>query len=395
MDGVPIQQREDSYGQGRGREGCYVYNLEVADNHNYFANGVLVHNCHRVNSKGGQYEEFISHLGLPTLGLTATPYRMRTYSIMGNQVAETRVLTRTRPRIFSRIVHVTQLSELFEAGYLSPLQYCLCDDYDSHEIRSNTTGQGFDDASLERYNQQKSIPDRIVAEVLKNPSQHILIFTPFVSESRAVVRALRAENVTCETVTAATPSADRDAVISRFRSGRIRCVVNVGVLTTGFDYPELDCIILGRVTKSVALFYQMAGRGLRPCPGKSACTLIDLTDNVKRFGRIETFVLSDRSGNGAWRLESDMGPLTGVDVTTGRDLESTGKTGSDRRENRRQQDGALVVTFGKYKDKPISEVPTGYLRWAAKNFNNGRWKSLFADEYRRRQTAAQPGSNVA
>ncbi|HUT46796.1 MAG TPA: DEAD/DEAH box helicase family protein [Sedimentisphaerales bacterium] len=341
---------------------------------------VIVDECHRVNSKGGQYEEFISHLGLPTIGLTATPYRLRSYrDQMGEPVAESRIITRTRPRIFSRIAHVTQLPELFEAGYLSPIHYSLCADYDSRQIKSNTTGQGYDDASLERYNQQKSIPDKIVAEVVKESSKHILAFTPFVSESQAVVEKLKALGVSCRTVTATTSKDDRETVIRRFRSGEIRCVVNVGVLTTGFDYPELDCIILGRVTKSVALFYQMVGRGVRPHPGKKVCNVIDLTDNVNRFGRLETFELYDRNGNGMWRLKSDVGPLTGVDVTTGTELESV------KARPIPSNDETLVVPFGKHKDQPISEVPTGYLRWAVENFDNSQWKSAFRLEIQKRQ----------
>jgi len=137
------------------------------------------------------------------------------------------------------------------------------------------------------------------------------------------------------------------------------------------------------------LYYQMVGRGVRPFPGKSACKLIDLTDNVRRFGIIETFILYDRNGNGMWRLKSDVGPLTGVDVATGMELESV-------REPPQQQDqGSILVPFGKYKDQPISEVPTGYLRWAVETFDNAHLKAVFKQECERRQQPKVPDSNVA
>lgn len=346
-------------------------------------NRIVVDECHRVNSKGGQYEEFISHLGIPTIGLTATPYRMRNYRDMrtGAFVAESRILTRTRPRIFQQIIHITQLQELFRNGFLSPLDYTCYTDYDSKQIKATSTEQGFDDKALELYNKEKQIPAKIIGEVGKTDREHILIFTPFVSESDAVVEGLRRVGISCGTVSAKTPKHEREDLIDAFRAGEIRCVVNVGVLTTGFDYPELDCIILGRVTKSVALYYQMIGRGVRPYPGKQSCKVIDLTDNVQRFGKIETFELFDRNENGMWRLRSDAGPLTGVDVATGRDLEQI-----KRKYSQKDKDlaGDLVITFGKYKDQKLKDLPGSYLAWAIENFDNGRWKKVFQDELGRR-----------
>jgi len=348
---------------------------------------IIVDECHRVNSKGGQYEEFISHLGLPAIGLTATPYRMRHYRDMrsGAYVAESRILTRTRPRIFSQIIHITQLQELFVSGYLAQLDYTCWGDYDSRQIKATTTQQGFNEAALEQYNKEKGIADRIVSAIGNSRAKHILVFTPFVSESNAVIDKLSGRRFSCATISAQTKKKDREAIINGFRSGEVRVVVNVGVLTTGFDYPELDCIILGRVTKSVSLYYQMIGRGVRPHPDKDTCHVIDLTDNVDRFGQIEDFELYDRNeGTGMWRLKSNAGPLTGVDVATGKDLEHI-KRRKSAQDTTQQQAGTLIITFGKYKDRPISEVPTHYLQWAIEKFDNGRWKSIFQDEYKKRK----------
>ena len=123
---------------------------------------IIVDECHCVNSKGGQYEKFITHLNMPTIGLTATPFRMRNYRDMGTGefVAESRILTRTRPRIFQKIIHITQLQELFREGYLSPLNYTLCGDYDSRQIKATSTQQGFDDSALEAYNKLKQIAEK-------------------------------------------------------------------------------------------------------------------------------------------------------------------------------------------------------------------------------------------
>ena len=84
---------------------------------------------------------------------------------------------------------------------------------------------------------------------------------------------------------------ERDDILIRFRNNKIKAIVNVGVLTTGFDYPELDTIILARPTMSLALYYQMIGRSIRPWKGKDYSLVIDLTDNHKRFGKIKDIKL--------------------------------------------------------------------------------------------------------
>ena len=96
---------------------------------------------------------------------------------------------------------------------------------------------------------------------------------------------------------------------------------------------------------------------------------------------------ADRNGNGMWRLKSNVGPLTGVDVTTGMELESV------KARPTANNDEPLVVPFGKHKDQPISEVPTGCLRWAVENFDNSQWKSVFQQEYGRRQREKATGTD--
>lgn len=344
---------------------------------------VIVDECHLCNSKEGMYSDFLNHLDLPTIGLSATPYRLRNYNDnqTGDHVAESRILTRTRPRIFDKIVHIAQVKDLFEQGYLCPIEYVCSDDYDSTTIAPNSTGQGYDDDALERYNQAQRIPDRIAGAVVGSDRRHILIFTNFRTESYQVLQKLKASNIPAAEISADSSKDERESLLRRFKSGEIRCVVNVGVLTTGFDFPQLDCIVLGRPTKSVALYYQMVGRGIRTAPDKPSCKLVDLCDNVKRFGRIETFEIYDSNGNKLWRLRSNIGNLTGVDVTTGRDLEGQ-KFSFSHDEEVGQED--VIVPFGKYKNQPVSQCGSGYLYWAADNMKNPKWKLIFRRELKRR-----------
>jgi DNA repair protein RadD len=92
-------------------------------------------------------------------------------------------------------------------------------------------------------------------------------------------------------VSSGTKPAERDRIIESFKDGVTKIVFNVGVLTTGFDMPELDCIVLLRPTKSVALYYQMLGRGVRIAPGKTHCTVVDMSDCMTRIGGVESIKL--------------------------------------------------------------------------------------------------------
>ena len=84
-----------------------------------------------------------------------------------------------------------------------------------------------------------------------------------------------------------TPVKERAQILSNFKSGNIKVVANVGVLTTGFDHPELDTIVMARPTMSLALWYQIVGRAIRPHPQKKESWIADLCGNIQRFGRVE------------------------------------------------------------------------------------------------------------
>lgn len=347
---------------------------------------IIVDEADLVNSKGGQYEDFINSLGLPVIGTTASPYRMRYYMNSfgnGEPVVESRILTRTRPRIFSTIKHITQIPEMFEMGYLCALKYDIDNTYDSKKVKSNSTGQGYDEKALLSYNQSQNIISKIIGTVKKSTAKHILIFTQFREESEQVINELLKLKINCEEISGVTKKKDREDILRRFRLGEI-CVVNVGVLVAGYDFPELDHIIIARPTKSLRLFVQMSGRGLRVASGKKYCLLSDLCDNVKRFGEINSFVIEDVSdGKGLWRLKSNKGYLTGINIITGKDLEQRQKT--TKKEKKQALSGDLLIPFGKYNGTKLSELDKSYMQWCSENFDKkNKWRQIFKAEIIRR-----------
>jgi DNA repair protein RadD len=76
-------------------------------------------------------------------------------------------------------------------------------------------------------------------------------------------------------IIAETERTERLALFAKLRSGEIKVIVNVACLTRGFDLPAVSCIVLARPTKSVSMFMQIVGRGLRPADGKTDCLILD------------------------------------------------------------------------------------------------------------------------
>ena len=115
----------------------------------------------------------------------------------------------------------------------------------------------------------------------------------------------------CAMVSGDTPKAERERILEGFKAGEIKVVVNVGVLTTGFDYPELDTIIMARPTKSLSLWYQIVGRAIRPSPLKEKGWVVDLCGNLNRFGKVQDLQLVEPKPN-MWQVQSNGRQLTNV-----------------------------------------------------------------------------------
>jgi len=302
------------YKRGSGREfksvwgDGYVYNLEVDGNHNYFVSNYLVHNCHLCNSKVGMYKEFFSTVGEKIIGLTATPYRL-SHDGFGGSILK--FLTRTNPRVFGKVIHVTQTKYLSEKGYFAKLEYYPIKGFNRAEIKLNSTGADYlEDSERTYYTKHefnKSVLD-VVKRLLKAGKTRILVFTKFVEEARTLAEELGSE---AAIVSGDMKAKDRDSVIKGFKNGDIKVVANVGVLTVGFDYPELEVVVMARPTRSLTLYYQMIGRCVRPHPNKKVAWFVDMCGNYEIFGKLEDMNLVEYNDN-IWYVMSKGRKLTNV-----------------------------------------------------------------------------------
>lgn len=266
---------------------------------------VLVDEAHGINSKGGMYEEFLNGLGSKVLGVTATPYRLSSSSFG----AMLKFLTRTNPRIFHEVVHVVQNKDLFDAGYLAKLKYFDMPGFERSKIKLNSAGTEFSDDSLRNYIQSTDFIPRLFKYVsrLQETRKSILVFTRFIEESLALQRNVPG----VEIITGETPGKLRTELVTAFRNKEIKTLTNVGVLTTGADFPELDTVVIARATKSLSLYYQMVGRAMRIHPDKAESFIIDMCSSVSSFGKVEDFHIG-HNPKGLWELTNGTKPLTNV-----------------------------------------------------------------------------------
>jgi DNA repair protein RadD len=326
--------------------GSVVNKTELFEHFKY----VIVDECHFVNAKDGMYKRFLDIVGDKLLGLTATPYRLSSDSYGG---AMLKFLTRTRPKVFHRLIHYTQNADLFARGYLAKLEYASAGGFDSNVLKVNTTGAEYDRGSVRAYMQEIDFKTGLKQTVLNAVAAgrpNILVFTQFIEEAANLAAGLPG---ICATVTAETPKAEREDIIAGFKTGAIRVVANVGVLTHGFDFPALSTVILGRPTMSLGLYYQMIGRGIRPHPTKASCHIIDLCDNIRRFGPVESLKLvAPRPG--LWHIENGDGKqLTNVYY-------------SNIKRPRNIKDSTATMPWGKHRGMLLSDMCRNnfhYVRW--------------------------------
>ena len=260
---------------------------------------IIIDECHLVKPTDGMYYETLQLLGLRCLGLTATPYRLYNTK-QGSQI---RFITRTRQRIFQSLVYQVPIQSLVAQGFLARLRYFPMARIELQNLRLNSTGNDYTDASLKaeykRANFYASV-EEIVGRLLKVGRTRILVFTRFTEEALFLSRKF---GDVAGFVCGETPKGERERLLANFKAERLHVMCNVGVLTTGFDYPALDTIVMARPTRSLTMWYQIVGRALRPYEGKDGW-IVDLCETYTRFGKVEDLVIRDENGRGKYEVYS-------------------------------------------------------------------------------------------
>ena len=246
---------------------------------------IIIDEAHLLSrNDGSMYRAFLDELSrinaglVKVVGFTATPYRL-----------DSGLLHKGKDRIFTDIAYQVPVLDMIQQGYLCPVvPKQTTTQLDTAGV--GTRGGEFIAGQLEAAVDRDDITRAAVAEIVRHGEGRgsWLVFCSGVAHARHVRDAIREHGITAETVTGDTPGGERDGILAAFKAGRLRCVTNANVLTTGFDAPGTDLVALLRPTKSVGLYVQMVGRGTRLAPGKDDCLVLDFAGNTARHGPIDT-----------------------------------------------------------------------------------------------------------
>jgi len=203
--------------------------------------------------------------------------------------------------IFSDILEPVTILDLVNDGYLAPLRSKVT----SHRLDTNgihkRQGEYMASEVEERFNTSDH-NSAVVDEIMRiaTDRKHWLIFCSGVAHSEAVAECFRASGIAAESLDASHSKTERERKLAEFESGRIKALCNVGILSTGYDLPALDCIAFLRPTMSPGLYLQMAVRGMRIVEGKKDkdCLVLDFVGNVSKHGPVTDITLPKKGGKG-------------------------------------------------------------------------------------------------
>jgi superfamily II DNA or RNA helicase len=202
------------------------------------------------------------------VGLTATP---------------TRKDGRALGVLYDRLLEPVTVADLVRDGYLVPARYFSISEPDLARVR--TVAGDYHQGQLEAAVNQPQLVGDVVAHWLKHAAvRRTVVFATSIAHSVALCEEFLRCGVATEHVDADTPQELRDATFERFRSGQTQVLTNCFLASYGFDLPELSCVVLARPTRSLMLYLQMIGRGLRTAAGKTDCLVLDHSGCVHRHG---------------------------------------------------------------------------------------------------------------
>ena len=273
---------------------------------------------------------------------------------------------------FKKIIYVAQIQEMVELKFWSRLEYQSYD-FNTGDLIYNTTGAEYSNSSIKKAYKNQKISSKIVKKVeeLYN-RKSILIAVPSIDEAKELTTLIPS----CKAVYSDMPPQERRETLEEFKSGRLRCIAQVNILSVGFDYPELDCIITGRPTASLSWWYQFVGRVTRIHPNKSEGLVVDFVGAVPKFGKVEDIYFKEED-NGMWQMYGeDKKLLTGIPISEiGLHIE-----GEKSPQEKAAEGVKVVMPFGKFAGKEVREIPASYREWMLNNFSWTPFNQKVKDE---------------
>jgi DNA repair protein RadD len=244
---------------------------------------VLVDECHLIpRNSDTMYRRFIGELiqinpALKVIGFTATPFRL-----------DSGRLDRGHEAMFDGIAYEANVRDLIDHGYLCRLT--------TKRMKTQLDTQGvakrggeFVAGALERAVDKEAITKAAVQEIIDagRDRKSWLVFGTGLSHCRHIAEEIQLHGIEAECVFGETPKGERDILTSRFKAGKLRCLVSRDVLSTGFNAPNVDLLALLRPTESTGLYCQIVGRALRMAPGKDSALILDFANLIAKHGPVD------------------------------------------------------------------------------------------------------------
>lgn len=254
---------------------------------------IIVDECHLIgHGETGGYRELIGSLTvinphLRVIGLTATPYRLG-----HGMITE-------KPALFDALIEPVSIEELIYKGHLAPLRSKVTKEKLSTENLHKRGGEFIESemqAAFDTDQHNTAVVDEVIS--LAGNRKAWLCFCAGVDHAQHIAEEINRRGIVAACVNGNTPKKERDDIIKAFKAGRIRALTNANVLTTGFDYPDIDLIAMLRATMSPALYVQMAGRGLRPKSHTDHCLVLDFAGVIETHGPITNVTPPTKKGSG-------------------------------------------------------------------------------------------------
>lgn len=263
---------------------------------------IIVDEAHLIAPDGeGMYRQFLAEAKVVnprvrTIGLTATPFRLKSGMICGSE------------NILNAVCFEIGVKELIRDGYLCPLVTKSGREKADTEQLHVRAGE-FVAEEVEQVMDQEQLVESACQEIIEyTRDRHtVLIFASGVKHAQHIQQVFQEKyGLECGFVSGKTPPGERDELLARFRdepsSGLfhrepLKYLVNVNVLTTGFDAPNIDCVAILRPTMSPGLWYQLVGRGFRLHSSKKNCLVLDFGGNAIRHGPVDQICIKERMGS--------------------------------------------------------------------------------------------------
>ncbi|MDD4641662.1 MAG: DEAD/DEAH box helicase [Bacteroidales bacterium] len=231
---------------------------------------IIVDEAHHIEAK--TYKRIIHQFpGSKLLGLTATPYRLS-----GEGFSHT----------FQELIESQPVKDFIDQGFLCNYDYYSIPHKElQRQIQSIEIGRNLDftDIGMFRIMNRRTVLSSIVKTYLKYVNgKKGIVYTVNKDHNSHLCKKFKEFKIRAEAIDSNTEREEREKKVQKFRDGEIDVLCNVNIFSEGFDCPDVDFIMLARPTKSLGLFLQQVGRGLRP--GKDKVVFLDIVGSYNSFG---------------------------------------------------------------------------------------------------------------